>query len=318
MYQKPDGKYEMVDGQQRSRTIYRFVHGQIKSSKDTGEKFFSECNTEEILKYRLPFIIIKNLLKGDSLNNFYVLINKKGKHLNTPELYKSEYFDTTFYKLSEKVLSYQGLINLDLFTDATSKRMNDRAYIEELLAYLKEGIKDKKSAVEQIYKENDLTKEESATIERQFEKIIDRINILNKISPINKTRYKQKNDFYTLFNFVNENIKTDTKLLEHQYQILLVLNGKDRNGIQFISPSNEECEALKEYALNCVTQSNSKKSRENRLTFFNSILKNRDLENNDLFEDVYNYLEDVFGEQNVRTIKISEYELLDPSTLKFD
>ena len=308
----------MVDGQQRSRTIYRFVHGQIKSSKDTGEKFFSECNTEEILKYRLPFIIIKNLLKGDSLNNFYVLINKKGKHLNTPELYKSEYFDTTFYKLSEKVLSYQGLINLDLFTDATSKRMNDRAYIEELLAYLKEGIKDKKSAVEQIYKENDLTKEESATIERQFEKIIDRINILNKISPINKTRYKQKNDFYTLFNFVNENIKTDTKLLEHQYQILLVLNGKDRNGIQFISPSNEECEALKEYALNCVTQSNSKKSRENRLTFFNSILKNRDLENNDLFEDVYNYLEDVFGEQNVRTIKISEYELLDPSTLKFD
>lgn len=49
---------------------------------------------------------------------------------------------------------------------------------------------------------------------------------------------------------------------------LLVLIGSD------IKPTQEDCEALKEYARNCVTQSNSKLARENRLKFFQLLLTN--------------------------------------------
>jgi hypothetical protein len=49
-----------------------------------------------------------------------------------------------------------------------------------------------------------------------------------------------------------------------------------------ISPSNEDCFAFKNYAYNCVTQSNSKKARLERLKFFEDVLLN---ENNNYNTD---------------------------------
>lgn len=314
LYEKPDGNFEMVDGQQRSRTIFRFVKGHISSSNNLGKIKFSESNQDLILCYRLPFILIKNLRKNDSLKDFYVLINKRGKHLNVAEVNKSEFHDTNFLRLSEEVLDYQNFINLNLFSEAVSKRMNDRAFIEELLAYLKFGIKEKKDSVELLYKE-DIDTEEYIFLRNKFCKIIDRIEYLNKYWPLKNTRYKQKNDFYTLFNFIDQNMSLDNEVLLHQYKILLVINGTDEDGLQMIRPSNEKCQSLREYAQNCVTQSNSKSARENRLLFFNKILKNVDLDSNSTFLDLLNYLCQVFGEEKVELIKKGEFNILNVELL---
>lgn len=48
---------------------------------------------------------------------------------------------------------YQSLIDLDIFTDKTALRMNDRSLIEELAAYLFRGITDKRNAVENLFEE---------------------------------------------------------------------------------------------------------------------------------------------------------------------
>uniref|UniRef100_UPI004049FDE4 DUF262 domain-containing protein n=1 Tax=Fulvivirga sp. TaxID=1931237 RepID=UPI004049FDE4 len=309
MSKNANGKFEMVDGQQRSKTIYRFVKGNIKSSKETGRKSIEETNKEDILNYKLPFVIINELDGSDSLRDYYVLINKKGKHLNIPEVNKSEFFDTRFMKLANDLLDYQKFIELNLFTEAVSKRMNDRAYVEELIGLVKFGIRDKKRSVEDLYK-NDLTEEEANEIKSDFCKIIDRIAVLNSGFPIKKTRYKQKNDFYTFFQFIllNENISDN--LLNHQYTILRVIDGVDTNGRQFIRPSNNDCEALRKYAEYCVTQSNSKESRENRYKFFQSILLNKKNQNNETLVSVLRYLATVFGEQKVKLIEIEDYFLL--------
>jgi len=48
----------------------------------------------------------------------------------------------------------------------------------------------------------------------------------------------------------------------------------------YIRPSQEDCDPLMNYALNCVTQSNSKSARENRHAFFvNLMLNERDKPN---------------------------------------
>jgi hypothetical protein len=156
-----------------------------------------------------------------------VLINKKGVHLNVPEVNRSEHFDKLFMKLANEVLEYQNLIDLDLFTEASIKRMNDRAYIEELLGYLLSGIKEKKKVVENIYKE-DINENEYQELKNSFYSTIDKIAILNEFKLINKTRYKQKNDFYTLFSFINENPEVDVETLIYQYKILLLLDGVDK------------------------------------------------------------------------------------------
>ena len=314
VYLDRNGKYEMVDGQQRSKTIYRFVKGQISSSKLTGSKFYKDFEPQCILSYKLPFIVIENLQPNDNLRDFYVLIIKKGVHLNIPEVNKSEHFDKIFLKLVYEVLDYQNLIDLNLFTETSIKRMNDRAYIEELLGYLKLGIKEKKKAVESIFKD-DINEEEFEELKNRFYKIIDKISIINKIKPIRKTRYKQKNDFYTLFTFVDKNLNSSQELLNHQYKILLELDKSDRHGKQFIRPTNEDCLALKEYANNCVSQSNSINAREGRLKFFDSVLKNTDIEKNEILIDVLNFLAENFGEEKVNLKKIQGYELLDTNQL---
>lgn len=309
LYLKPDGKYEMVDGQQRTKTIYRFIKGIISASKEYGKIKFTDTNQKSILAYRIPVVIIRNLSKDDSLKEFYVLINKQGVHLNIAEVNKSEFHDKKFLKLANDLLTYQNLINLDLFTEAASKRMNDRAYVEELLGYLALGIKDKKKSVEDIYKV-DINEDEYKLLDSKFKSIIDKIESLNIIRAISDTRYKQKNDFYTLFSFVNENVGEELYVLEYQYKILLVLDGIDKEGRQFIRPSNDDCLALKEYANNCVTQSNSKTARGNRLAFFNSVLKNTSIENNEILVDVLKYLASVFGDEKIDLKKVKDYELL--------
>lgn len=316
IYLDKNGKYEMVDGQQRSKTIYRFIKGQISSSKETGLKFYKDINETQILSYRLSFILLQNLAPTDNLRDFYVLINKKGVHLNVPEVNKSEHFDKLFMKLANEVLEYQNLIELDLFTEASIKRMNDRAYIEELLGYLLLGIKEKKKVVENIYKE-DINENEYQELKSSFYSIIDKISILNEIKPINKTRYKQKNDFYTLFSFINENPDIDIETLIYQYKILLVLDGVDKFGKQFIRPTNENSKSLKEYANNCVSQSNSSLARESRLKFFNSILKNKNTEENEILIDVLNYLSEVFGDDKIELKEVGGYKVIDVDQINF-
>lgn len=315
LYKAKNGTYEMVDGQQRSKTIFRFIKGMITSSKRTGTKKFEDVESEQILRYRLPFIILEDIIEKDSLREFYVLINKKGIHLNLSEVNKSEYLDTLFLKLADEVLTYQNLINLDLFTEAVSKRMNDRAFVEELLSYLKLGIKEKKKSVQTIYSE-DITNDEYDELKTQFYLVIDIIEQLNRVKPINQTRYKQKNDFYTLFTFIHQNQNLDQSLLQYQYQILLILDGVDNEGRQLIRPTNEDCPALKEYANNCVSQSNSKKARDSRLTFFNSILKNSSEEQNEQLTEVLNYFDSVFIDKKVELKKIGEFQLLNIDLLK--
>lgn len=310
MYKKTDGSYEMVDGQQRSKTIFSFVKGLITSSKRTGNVSFDRIDKEKFLNYKLSIILIEDLSQGESLNEYYVWINKKGVHLNSSEMIKSEFHDTNFLKLASELLTYQNLIDLDLFSENTSKRMNDRAFIEELLGYLQLGIREKKKSVEYIYNEEDITPEEYEILKERFQKIIDVVYVFNQIKPIKSTRYKQKNDFYTLFNFLDENLFDDIETLNYQYKILLFVDGKDPKGRQYIRPTNEGCQSLKNYALNCVSQSNSKLAREYRLNFFEAILKNVNVDANEILKDVLNYFMDEI-ELDLRLKRVGNFELID-------
>ena len=280
IYRNENGILEMVDGQQRARTIYRYTKKKITDSKK------NVFNLEEdFLEYELSITELFDIKDKAELEEFYVLVNKKGKQLNTPEIYKAEYANTNFLKLTENVLEYQNFMNLNLFTDATSKRMNDRSFVEELIAYLKYGIQDKKKIISDIY-DKDITNSELVELKCRFFKVIDRISLLNNIKEISKTRYRQKNDFYTLFNFVNENIELEDDLLKKQYLILLTI-------APYISPSNEDCFSLREYAINCVSQSNSRSARIYRIEFFNSILLNKSdkIEENKILSDIAEYID---------------------------
>ncbi|MCA0151718.1 DUF262 domain-containing protein [Winogradskyella vincentii] len=322
-----DGKFEMVDGQQRSRSIYRHYKDEIKFTKKDN---LETLDKSVFLNYELPVVFLSNASQ-EEIREFYVLINKKGKFLNVPEVQRSEFRDTNFLKLAEKITADQKFINLDIFSNTSSIRLNDRDFVQELLGYLLmgykdfenkenigyEGIRDKKKYIDSEIFPEDISEDESKKLENHFNRILDKIVLLDSLESINSTRYRQRNDFYTLFNFINKHTELSDDILKYQYKILLQLDGKDSKGNQFIRPTNDECESLKNYAINCVSQSNSKHARKIRLDFFESMLINRkeDVESNETMLDVLSYLVDQFGNEKVGIKKISDYYLLDVDLL---
>ncbi len=291
VYNAPDGKKEIVDGQQRIRTLIRFYNGEITSSIATGKKKIDDFGREKFLNYKLPIVYIENLKAGENLSAFYVLINKKGKHLNIPEIQKSEYLDSPFLKFAEDCLSYPNFIDLDLFSKSNSDRMNDREFVQELIGQIIYGIIDKKTEIERLF----LLKEGTVDfpgIGVRFKKVIDLLYKLNKVENIKNTRYKQKNDFYSIFYFFLNHVEDEEIVNEFRYRSLLLLNGVDKENRQFIRPSNLDSKWLSTYANNCVTQSNSKNAREIRSYFLEMVLNNKDPDGNDVINDIFNYLVD--------------------------
>lgn len=305
LYERNDDLLEMVDGQQRTQTILRFVSGQIP----IGEKdSFLNPESDDFLNYELVVVVIDNEVDDDWIQDFFRRVNKLGKHLNRSELNKADFLKTNFFKLSESLVQDQSFVSLDLFKDQTIIRMNDRDFVEELIARIVFGITEKKDSVDKLYHE-DLGEKQIEEIRITFLDVIRKLNILNNYHPINRTRYKQKNDFYTLFGIIFDNptIKDDSLL--YFYRVLLQIE-------PFINPSNEGCPTLREYALNCVSQSNSKEARSKREKIIQNLLLNTSSNPNHSQLDVIDFIAEKLRIDLSELINIEHYYTFDLS--KFD
>lgn len=294
LLEKGDGKFEMVDGQQRSRTIINFID---KVFKDFKGKYFSEEAFPDFLNFQFPLTIIHDI-EGAEIQKFYALVNKTGIHLNKPEVRKADFYSTQLLKLVNEIASAKKITSLKLFTDSSLKRMNDKEFVTELIILLKDGHVEKKGLIDDYFVQ-DISNELSIELQRKFYSILDKIHLLNAYYPINKTRYRQRNDFYTLFDFIINYSPYDESELIYFYKVL-VLIGSD------IKPTQEQCLSLKEYARNCVTQSNSRLARENRLIFFQKLLQNHREKPNTVQNDLMMFYE----YENKELKKIASYYTL--------
>lgn len=312
LHKKKDGKYDMVDGQQRTRAILGYTK---EFFPDLKKEYFKNTDKDYFLtKYKLIVAVLEDISDGDeSMRDFYNRVNKFGTKLNRPELLKSQFYGTPVQKLVEKIAGSERFETLNLFTEATKSRMNDIDFIGELITLLKYGISEKKIQVDRFYEDKDFQGDDAKEIEDQFQRCLEHFIRFNSIYPLKVTRYKQRNDFYTFFGFIKENLNLDNDTFDYFYK-LMVLIGKD------ISPTNEDCFAFQEYATNCVSQSNSKRARTERLQFFHNLLLNKD--DKPLFkegkEDANNIINDVIGFyklEKTSLCKINDFYLVDINKL---
>jgi hypothetical protein len=244
------------------------------------------------------------VLDSTSIEEFYSRVNKTGKKLNRPELNKAQYFYTKFLALNEELAGSEEFNQLDLFTENSTNRMNDVDFVSELVAVLKFDLYDKKDKVDDLY-ESDLTDEEIEKLRKRFYRILKIIVKLNEIKQINGTRYCQRNDFFTLFHFIDKNIKLEDQTFAIFYKVLIAIEDE-------IAPSNDYCESFKEYAINCVSQSNSKRAREKRYGFFESLLLNAKSIPNETQKDILNFYELSMA----KLVKVESFYTINPDDIK--
>lgn len=270
LHRKKNEKFDCVDGQQRIRTIIGFINKMFPTFEN---EYFGEMNdSSQIETYRIPIIIIEDVNEDreESMEDFYYRVNMYGSKLNRPEILKSKYFNNPLQNLIERISESSNFINLSLFTDSRLSRMNDYDFIGELVTILKEGIFDKKIAVDRLYEDDTFTENVAEEYEVRFNEVLKIFLALNtNIYPLKETRYKQRNDFYTLFHFIQLHLDISLETLKYFYRLLVFFESD-------ILPSNEKCYAFQEYAFNCISQSNSKKAREERFKIISDILLNRD------------------------------------------
>ena len=300
IYKKKDDTYDMVDGQQRATTISKYVKGDFA---DSDKKYYRDIDQDKFMSYLLNVTELYDIdtSNGESLEDFYSLVNKRGVHLNPAEVNKAQYHDAPFMVLVNELMDLQGLSDLDIFSTKTVQRMNDRSLIEELVAYLFKGnVTDKRKAVEELL-ESTLETAKVEQVREEFKSILEILCQLNVVKPIKETRFKQRNDFYTLFCFIAKHKEFSVNVLSEQYRFLVFVDEHE-----YIRPTNDDCETFKEYAYHCVTQSNSKTARLTRLSILEELLivKNVEEKSHHL-ADVCEYLE---GEYDIDDIAFAEIE----------
>ena len=287
--------FEMVDGQQRTRAILEYLHDcETKGLSATG-----------ILEYRLSITVIDGLQPTtEHIETYYALVNSAGVHLNRPELSKARYYDTRFLSLVQRIARSDSIARLRLFNESGIDRMVDVDFVAELLTGLLYGITDKKLSVDAVFN-SDINEATEKGLEGEFQKVVNIFASLNDIYPLRSTRYRQKNDFYTLFLLFRSLTDFDISVPQCLYRVLLALGPQ-------ISPSQDRCDTLQNYAVACVTQSNGKAARETRETILRNLLMNESLKPTVEQEDVL----DLYGLGPESLVKCGPFLTLGASALE--
>jgi hypothetical protein len=297
---KDNGRYEMVDGQQRARTIIGYWKGFFKDFEGVvfSDAYRNDSINSSILKdyldYKISVTVITEL-GNEPIEVFYALVNSSGLRLSRPELRKAEYYNTSFLHLTTVLADNTDFEELGIFSRTSVGRMQDVEFVSELVALSKHGFADKKEKVDELF-EKDINDVEYESLRQNFLSVIEHLKRFDNIFPINRTRYKQKNDFYTLFAFLLWNKSIETEILDYFYKLLVKIG-------PYIRPSQEDCDPLMNYAYHCVTQSNSKHARRGRYQFFVDLLLNETDQANEVQKQIISF----FKMDEPSTIKLSKY-----------
>ncbi len=281
LHERGNGGFDVADGQQRTRALLQYRNGIITDNAKI--KYNNEAN---FLGYKLSIQIIDSDVSQEEIMEFYVKVNRAGLKVNTAETRKASNFSSTILSILEELTQSPEFKAVEIFTKRQQDRMIDREYVEELAALLLFGIQDKKeAAIKKLYEsESNLSEAKLIRMEQDFKHILALVARLQNHFDFANSRYSQRNDFYTLFQFIHELPSQSDAFFRACFDVLFKIAPD-------ISPSNDECEPFQNYAFNCVSQSNSKKAREHRLDFFKDLLLNDSPTPNDTQKAILDYYE---------------------------
>jgi 5-methylcytosine-specific restriction endonuclease McrA len=218
--------YDVVDGKQRLQTIIDYIKGRFASrislNEKEKEKFFFrqfKVRQSDFLKYPIRFFEVKDL-DMQHLTEIFVRINRTGRKLKPQEIRNAK-FKGDFIILAKELCSTGKTSNYFVkqgtISEAAKKRMGDIEFACELLAYIQDGVQDKKKSLDAIIGDNERLPKRKAT-KSLFVKII---SFINKVLPnLQETRLKQKSDFYSLFGAITDLLHDGYLLEERKYQTI--------------------------------------------------------------------------------------------------
>ena len=331
LYENEQGALSVIDGQQRLSTIFYFLEKKfkLKGLEKLEEYNGKDADFDQIGKFKnfdIYFVKIdKDVSRGEIIDT-YSRINRYTVNLNAQELRRATYSDSDFLKLSEELSELEFFEYGRFFTTRKRERMNDIEFVSELLACMLKGIQDKKNKLDDFYRDYAHI-EQYEVYKNNFQEIISDIEAIfnfpnyfidEKIQydgtipskNLGLTRYRQQADFYSLFflfkKLREESIVLTNKQKENFLKMLLIYN-------KLITPE-AYIDILSTYAVKCVSQGNTKNSREFRYIFLRQTIDYiLTQEENELIQELTNDFHEIYAYTfDLNTLDLNElYYIID-------
>lgn len=205
-------KYEVVDGQQRLRAILEFMNDEWELIETTaksypvsklykphiGKKYskLPDDLQDAIWNYPLAVQELRGWEEKD-IRGLFRRLNYVVEKLNKQELRHSQYFGE-FVDAVEGLSSEKFWDDSGFFTRRDSQRMKDIEFISELFVVVMDGIQDQQKTLDKFYADFDVEFPKRSHYTSKFRQVLASLNTIRR-SVIEKTRFRKKADFYSLF-----------------------------------------------------------------------------------------------------------------------
>lgn len=209
-----DSTYAVVDGQQRIRTILKFVGlddtdpddnnfalDQLEEDSDWFGKSYETLASdikESFWEYSLS---VRTILSKDprEIRDMFVRLNRFQLPLKGQEL-RNARFTGAFGQLATELANDNFFAQQGIVTPALIRRMGDIELVSELLAGAMYGPQEgSRAKIDQLYKDFEVYEDEipgQAQVKANYEKTL---RIWREALPRTADRWKNKHDFYSLF-----------------------------------------------------------------------------------------------------------------------
>lgn len=223
---------EIVDGQQRIRTILNYLQDGFKISKihneEYGGNYYSQLSSRiqrDILQYEVSVDVLLGAEDPDVLDIF-ARLNTYTVKLNRQEMRNAKYFGLfkkTVYSLGYEYVNF--LIENNVLAEREVARMAEAELASELAIIIIDGLQDRKK-IDDYYDDYDETFEKKKYVIEHFRKTIDTIaEIMQNL--LSESNFAKKPLFYSLFGVIHELYMTRRIHTKHYPKILSTLQNLD-------------------------------------------------------------------------------------------
>lgn len=200
---------EIVDGQQRIRTILNYLEDGFTVEKvhneDYARMYFSQLPQDvqrDFLKYQISVDILTGADDANVLDIF-ARLNTYTVRLNKQELLNAKFFGafkSTVYTLGYEYLNFW--TENKILNNREISRMGEAELTSELVIQILDGIQDRKR-IEEYYKRYDDNFGKKTEVIRKFRETIDTITSIMG-DTLSSSTFASKPLFYTLFGVIQQ------------------------------------------------------------------------------------------------------------------
>jgi len=200
-----DTRYIVVDGQQRIRSILEFIGDEnepgyslmLEEGSEWTDLSFSDLTDPQKTKFWSYWLPVRILDDTDEkgIRGMFARLNRYTVPLNKQELRNATYWGH-FITLASDLAEEDFWAENRIVTAAQIRRMLDIEFVSELLIGVMHGPQGK-AVINDYYRLYEIEFPDKASYKRRFHRALELIQ--ETLPDIKATRWRNKNDFYTLF-----------------------------------------------------------------------------------------------------------------------